>query len=158
MTDVAVVVPFRAECSHRQRAWEWIQQRYAERYPDWLVVEASASDGPWCKAAAINPAVEATDAEIVVQADADVWSDGLAEAVTAVEAGAPWAVPHLDVCRLSEEATNAVLAGGNWRDAFSAKGGAAQRPYHGFLGGGIVVARREVMVSAPIDVRFTGWG
>jgi N-terminal domain of galactosyltransferase len=33
-----------------------------------------------------------------------------------------------------------------------------ERPYKGLMGGGIVVAGREVVEQVPFDPRFTGWG
>lgn len=150
---VQVVVPFRGGCPHRERAWQWVRERYATIHPDWEVVEARAPEGEWSKGAAVNPAVEASNAEVVIQADADCWCDRLSEAVAAVEAGASWAVPHLRVRRLSEEGTAAALAGEDRH-----KQPLAQRPYGGILGGGFVVARREVLLAAPLDPRFQGWG
>lgn len=99
------------------------------------------------------PAIEASGAEIVVVADADVWTDGLSAAVRAVEEGAAWAIPHLFIHRLTEEGTAAVLRGRAWQDqAFE------QRPYRGVPGGGIVIARREVLLEVPLDPRFKNWG
>jgi hypothetical protein len=155
---VQVVVPFRGGCPHRERAWRWVRARYQEIHPDWEVVEAPAPEGAWCKGAAINPAVEASEAEIVIQADADCWTDGLADGVAAVEAGAGWAIPHLKVWRLSEEATAAVLGGADWEQETRREGGLAQRSYNGLAGGGLVVARRETLLEVPIDERFRGWG
>src|SRR5687768_12609226 len=64
---------------------------------------ASDSAVPWNKARAVMPAVEDSCADIVVLADADVWTEGLAAAVRAVEQGASWAIPHRHVHRLTEE-------------------------------------------------------
>ncbi len=150
---VAIVVPFRGGCAYRERAWEYIQHLYAEHHPDWQVIEASAPEGPWNKGAALNLALTDCDAEIIVQADADVWTDGLAAAVEAVADGAAWAVPHLNVHRLTEEATAAILAGAPWQDQ-----PLDQRPYKGIEGGGIVVAPRGVIHSIPVNSAFTGWG
>lgn len=100
------------------------------------------------------PAIAACDAgAVVVVADADVWCDGISAAVAAVEAGAPWAIPHDLVHRLSETGTAAVLAGAHWRGQ-----PVCQQPYPGVMGGGIVVARRETLLEAPLDPRFVGWG
>lgn len=117
------------------------------------MVEAPAPAGPWCKAAAVTPAVAASEADIVAVVDADCWVPGLAEAVEAVEVGAAWSLPHLRVHRLAEEATTAVLAGADFEGQKL-----AQRPYAGIIGGGAVVARREVIEAHPMDQRFTGWG
>jgi hypothetical protein len=116
-------------------------------------VTAHLDDEPWCKAAAVSPAVKTCAADVVVMADSDVWTDGLTEAVRAVEDGAPWSMPHTKVLRLDEAGTDAVLAGGDWADQ-----PLTQRPYKGIEGGGVVVASREVIHSIPLDSRFTGWG
>lgn len=99
------------------------------------------------------PAVVRSRADIVVVADADCVTDGLEEAIRAVEMGAPWAKPHRDVHRLSEEGTEAVYNGGDWREQ-----SLDREVYRGVAGGGFVVARREVILSIPLDSRFTGWG
>jgi hypothetical protein len=150
---VAVVVPFRPGCPHRERAWAWLRQQYANFHPDFEVIEARAPAGQWCKAAALNPAIEATEAEIIVQADADVWPFGLEEAIAAVRAGAPWAIPHQMVHRLDEQASEAVIAGGDWT-----RQRLEQASYCGVAGGGVLVARRETLLTVPLDSRFLGWG
>ncbi len=99
------------------------------------------------------PAVARSRADVVVVADADCVTDGLEEAIRAVEMGAPWAKPHRDVHRLSEEGTEAVYNGGDWREQ-----SLDREVYRGVAGGGFVVARREVILSIPLDSRFTGWG
>lgn len=138
---------------HRERAWRHLAHRYAEDYAAWRVTLAEAPEGPWCKAAAVNPAVARSEAEIIIVADADVWCDGLREAVEAVKDGAPWAIPHDRVYRLTEAATEAFFSGGDWRDQ-----PLAQRDYQGVIGGGFVVATRDVLRAVPLDPRFTGWG
>lgn len=151
---VAIVVPFRGGCPHREQAWGWVQAHYAEHHPDWDLIDAPAPDGPWSKGAAVNPVVERCEAGIVIQADADVWCDGLERAVYAVACGlAAWSIPHALVHRMSEDGTAAVATGADWRDQ-----PLAQEPYRGIEGGGVVVARREVFCSAPLDRRYVGWG
>lgn len=149
---VTVIVPWRAGCPQRQRAWEWVQARYACRHPGWTIVQAQAPDGPWCKATAVMPAIAAARDDVVVVADADVWCNGLQDAVDAVRNGlVAWAIPHLLVRRLTEPATAALLAGGAATET-------CERPYRGLQGGGVVVARRDVLLDTPLDHRFTGWG
>ncbi len=151
--DIEIVVPRGGDCPYRERAWEWVRGQYETEHPDWALTEAPAPEGEWCKAAAVNPVVEASNGKIVVQADADLWCDGLMEAVEVVERGASWSVPHLKVHRLSQGGTEAVLTGEHWRPQTL-----TQRPYQGFLGGGIVVARKEVFLQARLDPRFRNWG
>jgi hypothetical protein len=148
-----VVVPWRGGCPHRERAWRWVRNRY--KAGGWNVVEAPARPGgPWCKAMAVTPAVEAGNADVVVIADADVWCDLLEPAVHAVASGeTSWAVPHGAVVRLSEAGTTAILAGEDWRSHRP-----AERPGEGVWGGGIVVLRRDAYLDCPLDPRFRGWG
>lgn len=150
-----VIVPWRGGCPHRERAWAWVRAQYARLHPDWRVVEAVAPDGPWCKATAAMPAIEAADDGIVVVADADVFAARTPEtAVAAVESGlAAWAAPHLLVRRLNERGTNMLIAG---ETGFAEQ--QDQAPYRGLMGGGVVVARRETLLDCPLDPRFVGWG
>lgn len=151
--SVAVVVAWRGGCPYRERALAWVRARYAERHPQWELVVAEAPPGPWVKAEAVMPAIGRTAADIVVIADADVWCDGLGEAVSAVREGAVWAIPHRTVRRLTEGAVTALLAGTEPPQA-----DVAERPYPGVAGGGYVIAHREVLLSVPLDPRFVGWG
>lgn len=150
---VDVLIAWRPGCPHRVRALEHIQDRYAGNHPAWTVTLGSCPPGPWVKALAVAAALTAATAEILVIADADVWSDDLAAAVAAVEDGAAWAIPHRSVHRLTEDATSRVLAGA------SPTGMALQeRAYRGVEGGGIVVLRRDTYKACPLDTRFEGWG
>lgn len=98
------------------------------------------------------PALERSEAEIVIVADADVWTDGLPEAVAAVKNGAAWAMPHRLVRRLNEDSTARYLAGETEDLELE------QLVYRGVWGGGYIVARRETLLTVPLDPRFVGWG
>jgi hypothetical protein len=99
------------------------------------------------------PEIAAIEAEIVIVADADVWCEGLPDAVAAVKAGATWAIPHRGVFRLTRESTEQLLAG---REPWELE--LEQSAYLGTMGGGFVVARRETLLDVPLDPRFIGWG
>lgn len=116
---------------------------------------AEAPPGPWCKAAAVMPAIAASRAPIIVVADADVWTPGLDRTIARVQNGATWAVPHTQVWRLSPEATAAVLEG---TQTVAPGVATIERPYTGIQGGGAVVLTREVALDIPLDRRFVGWG
>lgn len=152
MPRVRVVVPWADPgCPYRRRAWQFLSRQY--RHP---IVEAPAPAVPWVKADAVNPAVAATRADIVVVADADVWPTGLARAIQAVEGGAPWVVPHRGVFRLTEGATRTYI---DRRGLVEVGALPLDRPaYLGMVGGGAIVARRDVLVDVPLDRRFVGWG
>jgi hypothetical protein len=152
-----VLVPWRGGCEHRERAWEWIEARYRGEHPEWRIKRCealrSSEEGPWVKALALMPAVAASDAEIVIVADADVWCENLRPAVEAVAEGAPWAMPHRAVHRLTEHATAQLLEGTDLWELDE-----VERAYLGVYGGGAVIARRETLLDVPLDPRFTGWG
>lgn len=151
--SIAVIVPWRGGCPARERAWKWVRGRYADRHPDWEIIEARAPEGPWVKALAVSPAIDACAAEIVIVSDADVWTDGLQRAVDAIVAGAPWAMPHDKVRRLTDGSAAAVL---NGRDPRRLP--LARPAYTGVFGGGVVVACRATLLEIPMDPRFVGWG
>ncbi len=147
--SVAAVCPWLGGCPHREGALEFI----SDLYPWPLTIAPGGT--PWVKAEAVRPAIEESSADVVVVADADCWTQDLERAVLAVTCGAAdWAVPHApDVRRLSPEGTKAVLAGEPW-DGLPLE----VPPYPGVLGGGILVALREVLLNVPMDPRFTGFG
>jgi hypothetical protein len=152
-----VLIPWRGGCVHRAKAWDWVGQRWASTEHDIVVCEAPS--GPWCKAAAVMPCVATAD-EVVVVADADCWSDGIPKAIAAAEAGAAWAVPHRRVHRLTEKATEYLLGGYKVPHSLEVEGDEVNGPgpYNGFVGGGIFVVRRDVLLDVPLDPRFLGWG
>lgn len=154
--SVSVIVPWRPGCPHREAARAWLGARLAERHPDWQVVDADCADTEWNKAEAIARGVAQSFGDVLVVHDADVWCEGLPEAVQAVRNGAPWAMPHGTVFRLTEAATEAALAG--LVDLDDARADTLERPYRGVDGGGIVVLQRSTFERVPPDTRFRGWG
>lgn len=146
---VTVVVPFSGGCEHRDRAWTYLRSRYEQVG---LHVVVGSCEGPWRKAVAVQDAVKRTGAEILVIADADVWCDNVFASIEEIEHGAHWSIPHSKVCRLTEQATEAVY------DGAPLGGETLERPYPGVQGGGIVVLTRELWDKAPMDPRFIGWG
>lgn len=116
------------------------------------VVIGGVPPGDWVKARGVWSAAQHTDAEIVVISDADVWCDGIDDAVQAVAHGAPWAIPHRMVRRLTETASADTIRTGVF------DGDLEQKPYVGLEGGGLVVLRRSDLLDVPPDPRFVGWG
>lgn len=163
--SVEVILPWRDGDEHRRRAREWVTSRYLADLPTYRLNFAETPPGqasggiehypgPWIKARATMPAIRASSADVVVVADADVWTDDLEPAAVAVADGrATWAIPHRGVHRLSEAGTAALFEGAAWRDQ-----ALDERAYLGIEGGGIVVAGRETLLSVPLDPRFEGWG
>lgn len=147
---MSVVIPFRSDCQFRQAALDYIRIRHAVQGRATLISDFK----PWSKPAAINRAAQLIINDVLIVNDAECWSEGLDEAIAAVEAGAAWAVPHHHVYRFTRESTAAIIAGK--RDPFDLP--TLEAPYKGTAGGGVFVVRRGVLLDIPWDERFTGWG
>lgn len=137
---------------HRLAALGYCTGRWSQA--GYQVRVANHTGDVWCKAAALAEAV-AQAPPTVILADADVYLPNLAvleESVAACESGEPWAIPHLHVRRLTQDATAALLATGNPPDV------AADEYHIGVATGGLTVLRKDVAVDCPMDGRFVGWG
>ncbi|MFG3090679.1 hypothetical protein ACGGAI_23945 [Streptomyces antibioticus] len=148
---VSVLIPWQPSPG-RERARAWVESRWRETYPSWQVVIGRCPDGPWRKGLAVRDGLTRCTGSIVIVADADVWCDGVEAAVDEVASGrARWAMPHTLVRRLTEAATDAVLAGGPLD-------GPTAETHLGMPGGGLVALRRAVLAGVPMDPGFEGWG
>lgn len=154
---ISVLVPWRAGCPYRERAWEFIQACYTATHPDWELVTGECAEGPFNRAAGILDAAEKASGDVFVVADADVWCDPQPAVERVQEFG--WAIPHLMIHRLSEEGTNAVLQGADWRtQPLSQDNSQDSRPYKGHETGTLFVILRDVLFEVTPDRRFVGWG
>lgn len=149
---VSVIIPWAPDvgCRHREAALAWTASKWVATGHEVVVGEHA---GPWCKAAAVADGLARATGDVLVVADADVWTTGWQAAIDQVVSGVPWAMPHGKVHRLTHAATQAVLDGHE-----PARGmNLTQAPYQGWPGGGMVVVRRDVYEVAPLDPRFVGW-
>lgn len=154
---VSVLVPRRAGCPHRERAWAFIQACYAAVHPGWEVVTGRCAEGPFNRSAAVLDAASRAHGDVLIVADSDVWCDPQ-PAVEHVEAYG-WAIPHLLIHRLSEQGTAAVLAGVDWHaQPLSTDNPQDAKPYKGHETDTLCVYRRDVLLDVPPDRRFVGWG
>lgn len=154
----SVVVPFAPTDDHRIANWRWLRRRLSVLH-DVEIIEAPG-DYPWIKADAVADGIRRAAHELVVVMDADVVIDPrtLNRAIAAVDAGAPWVMPHYQVHRLTEDETAAVLTQDPSSEV-SARGRHLERdPFPGCVGGGIVVTTKTAWERAPMDPRFVGWG
>lgn len=161
---VLVAVPVHGNDPHRQAALGWVARQWG--LSPYRPMLGCPDTEVWCKAEAVRNAIGDLDADILVVADADVWCDGLQDAIDAVHRGAPWARPHRLVHRLSQASTAAVLAGTpphrgmelDPDEPTARRPGHRNEGYGGVDGGGIVVVRRDIWDDCPLDPRFRGWG
>lgn len=149
---VSVIIPWAPDvgCRHREAALAWAVSMWSTVGVEVVVGEHT---GPWCKALAVEDGLTRAHGDVLVVADADVWSPGWEDAVAQVQAGAPWAMPHGPVRRLTHAATQQVLDGHRPHTGMEL----AQRPYEGWPGGGMVALTRTAYERAPLDPRFVGW-
>ena len=149
---VSVIIPWAPDvgCRHREAALAWTASKWVATGHEVVVGEHT---GPWCKATAVADGLARATGDVLVVADADVWTPGWEDAVERVVSGVPWAMPHGKVHRLTHADTQAVLDGHE-----PARGmDLTQAPYQGWPGGGMVVIRRDVYAQVPLDPRFVGW-
>lgn len=152
--SVSILVPWRST-PDRAPVWAMLRRWWTDF--GWQIVEGDAPGERWCKADAVAAALTQADGDILIIADADVWlTVGVYPAVTAVERGAPWAMPHERVLRLNAEATAEVLATGCL--PILHRNLLEQPPHTAQAGGGVTVIARSAYERVPLDPRFVGWG
>lgn len=155
---VAVLVPWKPGCAWREKAWAWVQDRFAENHPTWEIVTGTTDVEGFSRTQAILDARSKTAADVLVITDADVWCDGLTAAVEHAERSG-WAIPHLLLHRLAESSTLRVLDGADWRgEQLSDDNRQDSRPYRGHEAGTLLVCTAAAFDLAPPDPRFIGWG
>jgi len=95
--------------------------------------------------------------EVLIVADADCLVDpqAVTGCVRIVAGGAPWAIPHWSVCRLTRAATERLVGGEPWMGEHDHL---EQAPYLGCAAGGVIVIRSDVALSVPMDATYKEWG
>lgn len=150
VSSVDVVIPWSGNCVYRASARSYIASRWQSRG---YKVKVGEINGPWCKALAVASALRHSMADTLVITDGDVWTDAGPDAVERVASGElAWSAPFGTVRRLNQESTVATLDGG------PLDGRLLKPPFKAVPGGGIVVLRRDVYETAPLDPAFVGWG
>lgn len=156
MTDATIVVPWRPDGAHRDRAWAWCRARWVAHHPDWPLIEVAGQDGPWRKARLVNQGVDQAATPVVVVADADIAIDPDTIRAAADRAAAGrWVVPHEHVERFDDVSTRHIL---DTPPTSTPTGTLARTPYPGRPGGGLIVLPTRLARDVPMDDRFAGWG
>ena len=153
--NVEVVIPHGLEDdTARIDVRVWIVARYRREHPEWKITLAPCPTPDWSKGLAANPVIAASDADIIVLADADsyVHPRTLTDAAAgALEHG--WAVPHTRVKRITQHDSARILSGE------IVPRPAVMRESKALPGGGIVAATGHAWRTVNgVDPRFCGWG
>jgi hypothetical protein len=157
---ISVLVPYRPDGGHRDRAWEWIRRRWTE-FDVELVIEADDGGehpGEFNHPRAINRAAARAAGDVFIVADADTAFDPawVRDAVHRVTDGAArWCLPRC-YDKLTEASTAKLLAG-----APTAAIGAYDVEWCGdsVSWAGLVVVPREAFDRVGgYDERIAWWG
>lgn len=161
MKQTALVIPYQGES--RFRVASWVKNRFQALHPSWTLIVATEGGDPWTKPRAVNQAVRASSADLLVVADADiaVTREALELAVQHVVDGAAWAVPFSTIYRLDQACTAEVLACPYDREIWPLDPEdcvSHKPPYPAVPGGGVVVVARDAFDTVNgVDPEFE-WG
>ena len=156
---VEVIIPASSwDAPERVRARGWVA-RWWESF-GYRVTVAVTGVRPWSKGRAVNPAIAASDADVVIVADGDSWVDRrtVPRCVEHALAGR-WCVPFRQVRRLTADASDVVLGCDPATVTRPPVVDLAQNSAGALAGGGVVVASRDTWgLVGGIDPRFEDWG
>lgn len=156
MTTVDVLIPFESLDEHRMRAHQHVLRWWhAHARETGVTGVGSCTAQPYTKGGAVLHAAIASEADLVIMADADCLPEPgyIAAAIRAVERGSAWVIPHTNVVRLTQPGSHEVI-----RQGLDPAAAEVSYTHRGMAGGGCVVLRRETLLACPIDPRFNGWG
>lgn len=155
-TDVAVVVPRRADGGRRDELWAWCSDRWFVEHPTFRVVEGHHHGGPFNRSAAINAGVAAAgDFDVLVIADGDVHvaPDQLLAAIEVAERTGQVTFAHDEWRHLTREMSDRILAGhvGPWEPGVDVSLPLTQSSM-------VVVPATLWRELGGADEGFVGWG
>ena len=113
MTNVCVVVPFRSTDPERRRIFSWALARWQKLVPDeWAIAVRGdgQTEGPFNRSRAVNAAVAATGADVVIVSDGDTAvRHGQAEAMVRAIEDHPYVIGYSRFVHLAKIATEEAL-------------------------------------------------
>lgn len=157
---VSVIIAFRGDSGGpRDKAYEVVLQRWQAMFPGFeiCVGEDDSGAADFCKARALNNAVQAASGEVLIVTDADVvWDKATVEHGLAALNGAAWVQPYRECERLDKPSTEAWLK--------DCSGEAVSRDYKTAYspclacGPMTIIRRADWEQIGGYDEAFTGWG
>jgi hypothetical protein len=159
---VVILVPRRAGDPVRDRAWEFVKERWSAL--DWPIIEGHHDDGLWNAAVARNAAArEAGDWDVAVFIDADTIPrdiNAIREAVELAARSGSLVRPFRTYVNLDEDASKAVLETGSLpaMPRRPRRWEAGVKSLTDATGGIAIVPRRLWDAVGGYDERFKGWG
>lgn len=159
---ISVLVPYRAGEPHRDAAWSWVSQRWAQLMPEVEVVvesdDGGENPGQFNHPLAINRAAARASGDVLIVADADTAFDPswIRQAAHLCETGTPWVLPRY-YRKLTEAATATVLGSSpRWQflDGLETEWVGEDVSVSGL----VVVSRQAFDRVRGYDERFTSWG
>jgi N-terminal domain of galactosyltransferase/Glycosyltransferase sugar-binding region containing DXD motif len=159
--NVVILVPRREGFADRDRLWEYCRRWWAERHPDWPIVEGHHDEGLFNRSAALNlAAATAGDWDVAVIIDADVICDpdAVREGVRLAAETGQMVLPYTLRYDLDGPGTDEVLAGRQPVAGVREWERHTAYTYRNQVSGVVVVARRLWDACEGFDEKFHGWG
>ncbi len=155
---LSIIIPWRTDHGPRQRAFDWIRERYKMLMPAVQIIESDSDPcEPFNRGAARNNGVSASSGGILCLADADsipIPAFIVAAANKALEH--PWVIAYgpMRFFGLNEAKTEYYLNRSPAADVVIPSRDDVELNRTSY--GGMLVMEREAFI--PYDERFTGWG
>lgn len=157
--SASILVPYRPDGGHRDRAWSWIRNRWGLLFSEYpIYIGSSIGANGFQRAAACNQAASQSNTDVYIFADCDTTTDSewVREAVQQVgNEEIPWAL-YRHCHKLDKWSTSRVLESNPGEPLPSYE---IEETTSGVSWGGvIIVPRRGFEEVGGFDERFTVWG
>jgi glycosyltransferase involved in cell wall biosynthesis len=113
MNKISALIPYKPDNGRRDFLWNFVRTRYQQLMPQVELCVGFDDSELFCRARAINQAAQIATGDIFMLVDTDlVFDPGLIERIIEMIDLYPWIIPFSNVCRLTPEATERLIAGG----------------------------------------------
>lgn len=169
---ISLLIPFSSNDPIRKHNFEWVLQYWKNELPDAEIVIGRSSSKIFCKGEALNHAARKSTGKVLVIIDADAYISGdiidrCADRILEDLDNHLWYVPYRRLYRLTEEATEAIIAS-DPADPLrlptppppgSIENSGDRSKYGCRYGAMLMMFPREAYeILGGFDERFKGWG